>query len=69
MSRQRVEHMAAQGGVLDLRNQRFALLGAGAELAPTAALLRAGASMLWVDVATPERFLRAHSLASGTLLK
>jgi len=64
-----VEHIAAQGGVLDLRDQRFALLGAGAELAPTAALLRAGASVLWVDVATPERFLRAHSPASGTLLQ
>lgn len=64
-----IEHIAAQGGVLDLRDHRFALLGAGAELAPTAALLRAGASVLWVDVASPERFLRAHSPASGTLLQ
>ena len=64
-----IQHIAAQGGVLDLRDQRFALLGAGAELAPTAALLRAGASVLWVDVAAPERFLRAHSPTSGTLLQ
>lgn len=64
-----IEHIAAQGGVLDLRDQRFALLGAGAELAPTAALLRAGATVLWVDVASPERFLRLHSPASGTLLQ
>lgn len=64
-----IEHIAAQGGVLDLRDQRFALLGAGAELAPTAALLRAGANVLWVDVALPERFLRVHSPASGTLLQ
>jgi hypothetical protein len=64
-----IEHIAAHGGVLDLRDQRFALLGAGAELAPTAALLRTGASVLWVDVAPPERFLRLHSPASGTLLQ
>jgi hypothetical protein len=31
--------------------------------------LRAGANVLWVDVATPERFLRAHSPVSGTLLQ
>jgi hypothetical protein len=64
-----IGHIAAQGGVLDLRDQRFALLGAGAELAPTAALLRAGASVLWVDLASPERFLRAHSPGAGTLLQ
>jgi hypothetical protein len=64
-----LERIAAQGGVLDLRDQRFALLGAGAELAPTAALLRAGASVLWVDVASPERFLGLHAPGAGTLLQ
>jgi hypothetical protein len=62
-----VEHIEAQGGVLDLRAHRFAVLGAGAELAPTAALLRAGASVLWVDVASPERYLRTHAPGAGRL--
>lgn len=64
-----IEHIEDQGGVLDLRDQRFALLGAGAELAPTAALLRAGASVLWVDVAEPDRLLRVFSPGAGTLLR
>jgi hypothetical protein len=64
-----IEHIEAQGGVLDLRERRFAVLGAGAELAPTAALLRAGASVLWVDVASPDRFLRAQAPSSGRLLQ
>ena len=49
-----VEHVELQGGRLDLRGQRFVLLGAGAELAPTEALLRAGATVLWVDLSSPE---------------
>lgn len=48
-----VEHIEGQGGTLDLRGQRFVLFGAGAELAPTRALLRAGATVLWVDLAAP----------------
>jgi hypothetical protein len=64
-----IERIESQGGVLDLRDQRFVLLGAGAELAPTAALLNAGAQVLWVDVATPERFLKAHGVEAGTLLE
>ena len=43
----------ASGGKLDLRGERFVLLGAGAELAPTPLLLRAGASVLWVDLSEP----------------
>ncbi len=50
-----LDHIVASG--FDLRGQRFALLGAGAELAPTEMLLRAGADVLWVDrAAPPERF-------------
>lgn len=50
-----LDHVAAAG--FDLRGQRFALLGAGAELAPTEMLLRAGADVLWVDrAAPPERY-------------
>ncbi|MFO0750495.1 MAG: hypothetical protein U1F43_33225 [Myxococcota bacterium] len=48
-----VEHAAATDGVLDLRGHRFALIGAGAELAPTAMLLQAGATVLWLDVVGP----------------
>jgi hypothetical protein len=35
--------------------ERFALLGAGAELAPTPYLLEAGATVLWIDRAPPSR--------------
>lgn len=63
-----VEHIEGQGA-LDLRDQRFVLLGAGAELAPTAALLAAGAQVLWVDVSDASTFLAAHKFASGTLLQ
>ncbi|MEM6532148.1 MAG: hypothetical protein AAF654_05960 [Myxococcota bacterium] len=40
-------------GALNLRGERFAVLGAAAELAPTRPLLKAGASVLWCDVAPP----------------
>jgi hypothetical protein len=63
-----IEHIEAQGGVLDLREHRFVLLGAGAELAPTAALLNAGAQVLWADVAAPARYLAERGVAAGTLL-
>ncbi len=52
-----VRHIEDQGGALDLTGQRFAVLGAGAELAPTASLLRAGADVLWIDVADPDETL------------
>ncbi len=38
---------------LVLEGERFALLGAGAELAPTPYLLQAGATVVWVDRAAP----------------
>lgn len=38
------------GGTLDLTGQRFALLGASAELSPVQALLDAGATVRWIDV-------------------
>lgn len=52
-----VDYAEQQGGVLDLRGHSFALLGAGAELAPTRLLLAAGARVLWVDVADPASWL------------
>jgi hypothetical protein len=41
-------------GPVDLRGHTFAILGAGAELAPTPYLLQAGARVLWVDRRQPE---------------
>jgi hypothetical protein len=64
-----IELVEAQGGVLDLRDHRFVLLGAGAELAPTRALLSAGAQVLWVDVVTADRFLSAQPVEAGTLAR
>ena len=63
-----VEHIEARGGVLDLRGERFALLGAAAELAATAMLLKAGASVLWVDLSDPKRWLAQRSAESGTVM-
>lgn len=55
-----VDRAEASGGALDLTGHRFAVLGASAELAPTASLLRAGADVLWVDLADPDRALAPH---------
>lgn len=57
-----VERAQAQGGRLDLRGERFALLGAGAELSPAPLLLAAGATVRWVDVKPPAR-------AAGTVTR
>ena len=59
------------GGALDLTGQRFAILGAGAELAPTMALLRAGATVLWIDLADPDEAIARASVdgpLAGTLV-
>lgn len=45
-------------GALRLPGERFALFGAGAEIAPTRALLQAGATVLWTDVVPPGGELR-----------
>ncbi|MGH7286734.1 MAG: hypothetical protein ACREI8_01785, partial [Myxococcota bacterium] len=54
-------------GELDLSGWRFALLGAGAELAPTPLLLEAGAEVLWIDLAAPPEALAKDSALSGRL--
>lgn len=67
-----IEHIEGQGGVLDLRDHRFVLLGAGAELAPTAALLAAGATVLWIDLADAERYVKTRlpePQRAGTLVQ
>lgn len=42
------------GDRVSLRGERFVLLGAAAELAPTDLLLAAGAEVLWVDIREPD---------------
>ena len=49
-----VELIETRGGALDLRGERFAILGAGAELAPTRMLLQAGARVLWSMSPSPK---------------
>ncbi|PZR10491.1 MAG: hypothetical protein DI536_19805 [Archangium gephyra] len=43
----------AQGGRLNLEGEKFALLGANAELSPVSLLLDAGATVRWFDVKAP----------------
>lgn len=50
---------------LVLEGERFALLGAGAELSPARYLLEAGATVLWIDRAAPSVEPATHA---GTLL-
>jgi hypothetical protein len=63
-----VELIEQRGGVLDLRGERFALLGAGAELATTRMLLQAGATVLWIDVSDPADALAEQRPNAGTLV-
>lgn len=51
---------------LDLDGETFVVLGAGAELAPTLLLLRAGARVLWIDARPPTGFSDADH--AGTLV-
>ena len=62
-----VDHALDEAGELDLGERRFALLGAGAELAPTTLLLEAGAEVLWIDRAAPPETLGKDSALSGRL--
>ncbi|MEZ4231528.1 MAG: hypothetical protein R3B89_20285 [Polyangiaceae bacterium] len=47
------DYALANAGRIELGGQRFALLGAAAELAPTRFLLEAGAEVLWLDLQSP----------------
>jgi hypothetical protein len=64
-----VEHIEARGGALDLSGERFVILGAGAELAPSRMLLQAGARVLWVDLAEPARALGDSAGLAGALVQ
>ncbi len=61
------DHALDEAGELDLADRRFALLGAGAELAPTPLLLEAGAEVLWIDRVSPPEALGKDSALSGRL--
>ena len=63
-----LDHALDRSGEIDLGGRRFALLGAGAELAPTPLLLEAGAEVLWIDLAAPHESLAKDSALSGRLL-
>lgn len=52
-----VRRIVDDGGALDLRGHRFAILGAAAELSPAPMLLAAGASVLWIDRVAPDAAL------------
>ncbi len=52
---------------LDLRGRRVALLGAGAELAPTRLLLECGADVLWIDVSPPPDELLSSTGLRGSV--
>ncbi len=54
-------------GRIDLSGQKFVIMGASAELAPTSLLLKAGAKVLWVDIQSPANLLKAEKALSGEL--
>jgi len=60
-----VEEAGSDG--VDLSGRRIAMLGAGAELAPTRLWLEGGADVLWIDVADPPAELLERDDLSGTL--
>lgn len=54
--------------LLDLTGERFVVMGAAAELAPTELLLEAGAEVLHLDIASPQRWLARGKPSAGTLV-
>jgi hypothetical protein len=56
-----------EAGEIDLEGRRCAMIGAGAEIAPTQLLLEAGADVLWIDTAAPPAALAKDSSLSGRL--
>ena len=58
---------AARNGGLDLRERKVVILGASAELAPTALWLYGGARVLWIDIEDPGEDFLASPDFSGHL--
>jgi hypothetical protein len=54
-------------GKADLVGHKCVALGAGAELAPTRAMLRAGADVLWIDARPPPQALLDDRRVAGSL--
>ncbi|MCZ7686037.1 MAG: hypothetical protein M5U28_47665 [Sandaracinaceae bacterium] len=61
------EALKKRSGRADLVGHKCVSLGAGAELSPTRAMLRAGADVLFVDARDPSRELLDDPRVSGTL--
>ena len=61
-----VDNVLSDGGI-NLRGRRIAMLGAGAEMAPTRAWLRAGADVLWIDTQPPPEDWFSRSDLAGRL--
>jgi hypothetical protein len=59
----------ARDGRIDLAGRRFAVLGAAAEIAPTRALLAAGADVLWLDLAPPPSAWSMDDTLSGRIVQ
>jgi hypothetical protein len=57
-----IDYADRNDGIIDLRGKKFAIMGAAAELSPASLLLRAGASVLWID---PQR---SAASAAGTIV-
>ncbi|MFW7378890.1 MAG: hypothetical protein ACOH5I_08795 [Oligoflexus sp.] len=61
------DYTQEHGGKIDLSGKKFVIMGASAELAPTAMLLEAGAHVLWIDIKSPEDLLSRSHKYSGSL--
>ncbi|MCX7892449.1 MAG: hypothetical protein N2544_08820 [Burkholderiales bacterium] len=53
---------------IDLSRERFAIMGAAAEIAPTELLLAGGATVLFLDVNDAAAWAAAHGVSAGTLV-
>lgn len=63
----RVLERSRREGGLSMRGERVVVLGAAAELAPTVALLKAGADVLWIDVRDPRAEMLVDRQLAGQL--
>lgn len=62
-----VQNELLEGGLLRLTGRKVAVLGGGAEMAPTRLWLEAGAEVLWLDTAPPPRSWWDAARMSGRL--
>jgi hypothetical protein len=62
-----MEWVARQPSI-NLSGQKFVMMGAGAELAPTEILLNAGATVLFLDLSSAEKYVADRAIQSGTVV-